>query len=75
MLFIPEVKNISSYELNFGVEPSLPENCKVQILANIGLKDQDSSDIFRFTTITHQALQAKKDSRWGWGWLILNSFT
>jgi len=70
----PELKYLLSIELEDGQLPEDPEDCSIFVEANIGLQDEEGSDIFSFYVVTPKALQ-QDTPRWGRGLLIVNRFS
>jgi len=70
----PEVKSITSPDLEEGSLPENPCNCLVLIEAEIGVRGEKGADIFSFTVVTPSAL-GEANSRWGRGLLIVPRFT
>ena len=70
----PELKYLLSIELEDGQLPEDPEDCSIFVEANIGLQDEEGSDIFSFNVVTPKALQ-QDTPRWGRGLLIVDRFS
>jgi hypothetical protein len=71
----PEMKSILCHDLEYGKEPPDSDNCSVFIEVEIGPKGQEGTDIFSFEAVTPQYLIGKTETRWGRGYLIMDSFS
>ena len=71
----PELKYFISTELDEGKLPENPSNCSVFIEANIGLENEEGSDIFSFHVVTPSFLENDDKPRWGRGYLIVDYFS
>ena len=69
-----ELKYLLSIELEDGQLPEDPEDCSIFVEANIGLEDEEGSDIFSFHVVTPKALH-DEIPRWGRGLLIVDRFS
>src|SRR5437867_4386668 len=69
---IPELKSLSSPDLDRGQNPPDPADAAVMVEAGIGPKGQDRTEIFSFVAITPRALGRDQGVRWGRGYLILD---
>ncbi len=70
-----EVKSIISPDLDYGKPHWEPENCAVLIEAEIGEEGKEGADIFNFSVVTPQFLSEHPETRWGRGYLLMNSFS
>ena len=70
-----EVKSIISPDLDHGKAPPDPDNCAVFIEVEIGEKNKEGADIFSFTAITPKYMVANPVTRWGRGYLLMESFS
>jgi hypothetical protein len=71
---MPELRSISSPDLENGLLPADPEVCAVLIEVEIGPVGGAGGDLFSFVATTPRALQ-HEERRWGHGLLILQSFS
>lgn len=71
----PELKNLTSPDLERGVQPPDPTNCAVFLEAEIGPDGAEGGEIFGFTAVTPQAVSQCHERHWGRGYLLLPEFT
>ena len=70
-----EIKSIMSPDLEYDEMPIEPDNCQVFVEVEIGEKSKEGADIFNFTVITPKYLLADPRTRWGRGYLLMESFS
>ena len=70
-----EIKSIASPDLAYGEAPEEEDNCAVFIEVEIGEKAKEGADIFSFTVITPKYLSTNRITRWGRGYLLMDSFS
>lgn len=70
----PEVKSISSLDLDHGTLPPDPEKCSVSIDVEIGPRGCNGGDRFSIEVVTPKYLFGTTDTRWGRGLLIVKEF-
>jgi hypothetical protein len=68
------LKKLHSPDLEVGLLPADPLNCRVLVQATIGPADLEGGDTFNFEVVTPNNL-ASLGARWGKGILILPAFS
>ncbi len=77
----PEIKSLSSVDLELKGPPPDPEDCAFAFEAAIGPKGEEGSELFQLTVVTPKFLfresstSPRVNARWGRGYLILNHFS
>jgi hypothetical protein len=71
----PEMKSILCPDLEYGKEPPDSDDCSVFIEVEIGPKGREGAEIFSFEVVTPKFLIGKTGTRWGRGYLIMDSFS
>ena len=72
----PELRGLTSPDLNAGMLPADPRACCVQVDASIGPTGQPGAESFSFSVVTPAFLvQSGSLPRWGRGMLIVNEFS
>jgi len=71
----PELKWLTSPDLEQGTRPPNPKNCSIFLEAGIGSGEVEGADIFGFTVVTPAFVAKCQEKRWGRGYLLLPEFT
>jgi hypothetical protein len=71
----PELRNLSSPDLERPAVPSDPTDCLVALEASIGPKGARGEELFEFQVVTPRALAKNGLPRWGRGLLIVEQFS
>ena len=71
----PELKRLTSPDLEHGTLPPNPKDCLVFLEAEIGSGEMEAADIFGFTVVTPKAVAKCRGRHWGRGYLLLPEFT
>lgn len=71
----PELKQLTSTNLDRSALPADPEDCSVLLDAEIGPRGQEGGDRFSFIAITPKYLLHEPLPRWGQGCLIVDCFS
>src|ERR1043166_4165238 len=71
----PELRKLSSPDLERPAVPPDPTDCSVALQASIGPKGAEGEELFEFQVVTPRALLRNGLPRWGRGLLIVESFS
>jgi immunity protein 8 of polymorphic toxin system len=71
----PELRKLSSPDLDRPAIPADPADCSVALEASIGPKGEKGEELFQFQVVTPRALARASLPRWGRGLLIVEEFS
>jgi Immunity protein 8 len=71
----PELRNLSSSDLERPALPVDPTDCSVALQAAIGPKNAEGEELFEFQVVTPAFLARNSLPRWGRGLLIVEEFS